>query len=383
MSPRDSRLDFEGLYRTHRNEVYRAALRKVGDHHDAEDVTQTAFLDAYRAILRGSKPDLPRAWLLAIAENVRRRRFRTTLGRPREEQLHDETLPSAEPPWRAQTEEIRNALARLAENQRKVFLLRELGGFSYGEIAVQLDLSVPAVQMLLFRARQKLRAELDQSRSVRLGGLIPVPHWLFGFADKFPAGFAAPRVAGLVAAGVIATSVGVVSDVSVAESKRQPAGHAPLVVSKPVSRQAAAPALNAVRTPVRAKVGATVVSKSQNVKAVTGPSTRRPAQPQPTIPFVAVEGGGAESAAPVATSATLGIGDGAPAPALIPALPSVSQAPIVPVVTSHLPPLPEPPVDVVVPALPDLPIVQPPLPPALPGGVEATVPEIPVIKVVP
>jgi RNA polymerase sigma-70 factor (ECF subfamily) len=382
MSPRDSRLDFEGLYRTHRNEVYRAALRKVGDHHDAEDVTQTAFLDAYRAILRGSKPDLPRAWLLAIAENVRRRRFRTTLGRPRQEQLQDETLPSAEPPWRAQTEEIRNALARLAENQRKVFLLRELGGFSYSEIAVQLDLSVPAVQMLLFRARQKLRAELDQSGSVRLGGLIPVPHWLLGLADKFPAGFAAPRVAGLVAAGVIATSVGVVSDVSVAESKRQPAGHAPLVVSKPVHRQAAAPALNAVRAPVRATVGASVVSKRE-VEAVTGPSTRRSTQPQPTIPVVAVEGGGAESAAPAATSATLGIGGGAPAPALVPALPSVSQAPIVPVVTLHPPPLPEPPVDVVVPALPDLPIEQPPLPPALPGGVEATVPEIPVIKVVP
>ena len=381
MSPRDSRLDFEGLYRTHRNEVYRAALRKVGDHHDAEDVTQTAFLDAYRAILRGSKPDLPRAWLLAIAENVRRRRFRTSLRRPREEPLLDEALPSAEPPWRAQTEEIRAALARLAENQRKVFLLRELGGFSYGEIAVQLDLSVPAVQMLLFRARQKLRAELDQSGSVRLGGLIPIPHWLVGLADRFPAGFAAPRVAGLVAAGVIVTSVGVVSDVSVAEPKRQPAGHAPLVVSKPVRPHVAAPAVNAVHAPVRATAGAAVVSKREvNAVAAAG----RPAATQPTIAAVdVVEGGGAEPAAPVASSATLGIGDGAPAPALIPALPSVSQAPIVPVVTTHLPPLPEPPVEVVVPALPDLPIVQPPLPPALPGGAEATVPEIPVIKVVP
>ena len=89
MAPREPRLDFEGLYRNHRNEVYRAALRKVGDHHEAEDVTQAAFLDAYRAMLRGSKPDLPRAWLLAIAENVRRRRFRTTLRRPREEPLRE------------------------------------------------------------------------------------------------------------------------------------------------------------------------------------------------------------------------------------------------------------------------------------------------------
>ena len=221
MTPREPRLDFEGLYRSHRNEVYRAALRKLGDHHEAEDVTQTAFLDAYKAILRGSKPDLPRAWLLAIAENVRRRRFRTALRRPREEPLRDESLPSAEPPWRAQTEEIRTALARLGESQRKVFLLRELGGFSYSEIAAQLDLSVPAVQMLLFRARQKLRTELDRSGSVRLGGLIPVPHWLLGLADRVPAGFAVPRVAGVVAASVIAAGVGVTSDVSVAEPKRR------------------------------------------------------------------------------------------------------------------------------------------------------------------
>ena len=219
MTPRETRLDFEGLYRRHRQDVYRAALRKLGDHHEAEDVTQTTFLDAYRAVLRGSYPDLPRPWLLAIAENVRRRRFRTALRRPREEPLR-EALPSAEPPWRAQTEEIRAALSTLAESQRKAFLLRELGGFSYDEIAVQLDTSVPAVQMLLFRARQKLRRELDRSGTVRLGGLIPIPHWLIGIADRVPAGAATPRFAGLVAAGAIAAGVGVTSSTSIADPDR-------------------------------------------------------------------------------------------------------------------------------------------------------------------
>ena len=104
-----------------------------------------------------------------------------------------------------------------------MFLLRELGGFSYGEIATQLDLSVPAVQMLLFRARQKLRTELDRSGSARIGGLIPVPHWLLGLADRVPAFSAAPRVAGLVAATVIAAGVGVTSDVSDAGPNAAPA----------------------------------------------------------------------------------------------------------------------------------------------------------------
>jgi RNA polymerase sigma-70 factor (ECF subfamily) len=375
MTPRETRLYIDDLYRSHRQEVYRAALRKLGDHHEAEDVTQTAFLDAYRAVLRGSNPDLPRAWLLAIAENVRRRRFRTTLRRPRSEPLR-ETLPSAEPPWRAQTAEIRAALSTLPENQRKAFLLRELGGFSYGEIAEQLNTSIPAVQMLLFRARQKLRAELGQSTAAgtagRVGGFIPIPHWLLGLGSRAPAGFPGPRVAGLVAAGVIATSIGVVSDVSIAEPKRQPPGHAPLVVSKPVRPHLATAVVGAAHAPVRGALPVAVVTRHAKPSA---PAKRRSAETRSATPVV-VEGGGAEPAAPVAPPATLGIDDGAPAPALIPSLPPVSQAPIVPVVKTLLPPLPEPPVDVVVPALPDLPIVQPPLPPALPGGVEDAIPAV-------
>jgi RNA polymerase sigma-70 factor (ECF subfamily) len=379
MTPPDPRLDIEGLYRSHRTEVYRAALRKVGDHHEAEDVTQTAFLDAYKAILRGSKPDLPRAWLLAIAENVRRRRFRTMLGRPREEPLQDETLPSAEPPWRAQTEEIRTALSRLGEGQRKVFLLRELGGFSYDEIAVQLGLSVPAVQMLLFRARQRLRAELGRSGSVRIGGLIPVPHWVLGLADRVPAAFAVPRVAGLVAAGVIAAGVGVRSDVSVAEPKfpstpaAQPAAQVPAQVAARVSK----PAARAPGVTVRAAVLTTQPKRA----AVAKHSTVSVSAP---TAMVVDDQGGAERAAPIAPPAILGIDDPAPAPALVPALPPVSQAPTVTVVGALLPPLPESPVEEGVPALPDIPIVvQPPLLPALPGGVEVTVPELTSVKIVP
>ena len=103
MAPRrlsDSRADaersFEQLYRGHRNDVYRAALRALGNSEDAEDVTQAAFVDAYRAVLRGTRPQAPRAWLLTIAENVRRRRFRTSLRRPREEPLDADAALAAE-----------------------------------------------------------------------------------------------------------------------------------------------------------------------------------------------------------------------------------------------------------------------------------------------
>jgi RNA polymerase sigma-70 factor (ECF subfamily) len=393
MTPPDPRLDIEGLYRTHRNEVYRASLRQLGDHHDAEDVTQTAFLDAYKAILRGSKPDLPRPWLLAIAENVRRRRFRTTLRRPREVPLMDEALPSAEPPWRAQTEEIRAALSRLGESQRKVFLLRELGGFSYGEIATELDISVPAVQMLLFRARQKLRVELDRSGSVRVGGLIPVPHWLLGLADRVPAFSAAPRVAGLVAATVIAAGVGVTSDVSDAGPNAASPEQSRIATKGATPAQAplTAPALKARTSPARtaavAKRGTRAVparGSTAKVSPTKGSATTAPPAATAAAPALAVVEGSAEPAAPIAPPTILGKDGPAPALALVPALPPVSQAPIVPVVVAQLPPLPELPVEEDVPALTDIPIVvQPPLPPALPGGVEVTIPEVASLRVGP
>ena len=103
MAPRrgsDTRADaersFEQLYRGHHGDVYRAALRELGNVHDAEDVTQAAFVDAYRAVLGGTRPAAPRAWLLTIAENVRRRRFRTSLRRPREEPLDADAALAAE-----------------------------------------------------------------------------------------------------------------------------------------------------------------------------------------------------------------------------------------------------------------------------------------------
>src|SRR5688500_204811 len=78
---------FEDLYRGYRADVYEFSLRLVGKREDAEDVTQVAFLNAYRALTRGNAPRKPRSWLLAIAHNVCMRHFRRQRRRPREVQL--------------------------------------------------------------------------------------------------------------------------------------------------------------------------------------------------------------------------------------------------------------------------------------------------------
>ena len=69
-------LAFERLYRRHRVELYRWLLSETGDPDVAEDVLQTAFVHAYRALLRGDPPREPRPWLYAIARNANRGRFR-------------------------------------------------------------------------------------------------------------------------------------------------------------------------------------------------------------------------------------------------------------------------------------------------------------------
>src|SRR5579884_2212640 len=75
---------FERLYRRHALDVYRYAFGVLRNQADAEDVTQTTFLNAYRALERGERPEAPQHWLISIAHNVCRQRFRTAQRRVRE-----------------------------------------------------------------------------------------------------------------------------------------------------------------------------------------------------------------------------------------------------------------------------------------------------------
>jgi RNA polymerase sigma-70 factor (ECF subfamily) len=174
---------FERLYRRHRHEVYGAVLRDLRDPEEAEDVTQIAFLNAYRAMRRGERPEKPRAWLVTIARNVCRRRYRTLAARPQEVGLDPEITAAVLDVDGPTSEEIVAAIRRLPENQRKAILLREIQGRSYAEIADTLDLSLAAVETLIFRARGRLSQELEaaervpatQKRGLRGLFVLPLP----------------------------------------------------------------------------------------------------------------------------------------------------------------------------------------------------------------
>src|SRR5437773_9092077 len=102
--PRPDR-GFERMYQRHVGDVYRYALAVMRNPADAEDVTQTTFLNAYRSFVEKRKrPDKPQNWLIAIAHNVCRQRFRQSARRPSEvafevdiaDTLVDDDMPSAD-----------------------------------------------------------------------------------------------------------------------------------------------------------------------------------------------------------------------------------------------------------------------------------------------
>jgi RNA polymerase sigma factor (sigma-70 family) len=154
--------EIDDLYRAHVAEVYRYAFAVLGNHADAEDVTQTTFLNAYRALEQGVHPRKPSNWLLTIASNAIKQRFRQEQSRPRQVEL-DDRIAHAEPADEdgPSVGELLTALSKIPPQQRQAIVLREFEGRSYAEIAEILGVTTSALETLLFRARRSLAEELE------------------------------------------------------------------------------------------------------------------------------------------------------------------------------------------------------------------------------
>lgn len=157
---------FEEIVRRHQRRVYAAARRIVRRHEEADDVTQEAFLKAWRALDRFElgRPFGP--WVARIAVHVALDRVRSPRWheRPLPED-HDETPSAAPSPERALRDAeaaatLEEALGALPPEQRAVFALRTLEEMTCPEIARELGLPEGTVMSRLFRARDRLRALL-------------------------------------------------------------------------------------------------------------------------------------------------------------------------------------------------------------------------------
>jgi len=158
----------EDLFARHQNEIYAYLLRMLRDPEAAADMTQDAFVKAYKAYDSLQKPENARAWLYQIAHRValdsfRRNRiirFVPLVGEARN------TAPSAEHlVMEARlSSELQRALERIPERQRSALLLAELHDLTGVELAAALGVSHVAARALLTRGRESLRRALAVER---------------------------------------------------------------------------------------------------------------------------------------------------------------------------------------------------------------------------
>jgi RNA polymerase sigma-70 factor (ECF subfamily) len=183
--------------------ICRALLR---DRTEAEDAAQQTFLSAHRALLAGTEPREPAAWLAAIARNECRARIRARMREPLASDVVGAVAAADDPVTdairRADLAALWAAIEALPRQQREALVLRELGGLSYDELADALTVSGAAVESLLFRARRRLRRTLRAA----VASLTGLP-WLESLA-----GGSAPVAAkvAVLGAGAAALTGGVV-----------------------------------------------------------------------------------------------------------------------------------------------------------------------------
>src|SRR5204862_5871171 len=165
---------FEKLIERHQSLVAGTVARMLGSNSDVEDIAQQVFIRVWKSARRY----VPRAkfttWLLKITRNLVFNELRRTRRRAH---VPLQSEPGAEdPPVKdemnlapdaslLETElqrTIEEAILQLPETQRMALVLRRYEQLSYEQIAEVLDLSVPAVKSVLFRARTELRSRLSK-----------------------------------------------------------------------------------------------------------------------------------------------------------------------------------------------------------------------------
>jgi RNA polymerase sigma-70 factor, ECF subfamily len=160
---------FEELYRDHLRDVYSYSYYRVGNHHDAEDVTEQAFLQAYRHFERARRESNGRPlrpWLIRIAHNLASNYHRARARRP--QRVLEDTEPLAAPHGTEQIVEGREELKRVMEHlqnlpgdRRDALIMRFALGMDNREIARSLGRSDGATKVLIHRAIKQLTEEID------------------------------------------------------------------------------------------------------------------------------------------------------------------------------------------------------------------------------
>lgn len=170
-SERDRRRRFDELVAPLRTDLFRYAFWLGRDRGLAEDVVQESLLRAWRSLGDLKDGGAVKPWLLTIVRREHARHFE----RKRLETTDIDSLSPADQGrlaggQSAEVEDVRRAIFRLDAGYREPLVLQVLMGYSTGEIAQMMDLEQGAVLTRLYRARRKLRRDLEKSRAARRAG---------------------------------------------------------------------------------------------------------------------------------------------------------------------------------------------------------------------
>jgi RNA polymerase sigma-70 factor (ECF subfamily) len=157
---------FAELSRRYRDMYIRFAVRMLGNHDEAEDVLQSAFIRAYRAIDRCRDPARFGAWLYQIVANECRtfvtRRARRERRLVRDElRLHEAAISPASDA-RDTLDDVQYAVDQLDVDQREAFVMKYVEELSYEEMAEITGVGVSALKMRVKRACSRLRELLEE-----------------------------------------------------------------------------------------------------------------------------------------------------------------------------------------------------------------------------
>jgi RNA polymerase sigma-70 factor, ECF subfamily len=163
--------DFTELYRSHLRDVYSYAYYRIGNHHDAEDLTEQTFLQAYRHFERAQRESDGRPlrpWLIRIAHNLAANYYRDRSRRP-QTQLEDAAVISAPHlteklvEGREEVHEVLEGVSKLPDDRREALIMRFALDMDNREIARALGRSEGATKVLIHRAIRQLEESLKES----------------------------------------------------------------------------------------------------------------------------------------------------------------------------------------------------------------------------
>jgi RNA polymerase sigma-70 factor (ECF subfamily) len=170
MEKRELDARFTELYRAHLRDVYSYAYYRIGNHHDAEDLTEQTFLQAYRHFERAlaeSEGRPLRPWLIRIVHNLAANYFRDRSRRPQTNledagPLSDQHATDDLVEGREELREVLAGVAALPEDRKSALIMRFALDMDNREIARALGRTEGATKVLIHRAIRQLEEELQQ-----------------------------------------------------------------------------------------------------------------------------------------------------------------------------------------------------------------------------